>query len=120
MQVTISFTLDLPEGGDINTVEALVIETSRGAMAEAMQDSVEAYEEQLKLCPHCGSDDNRNMGTDQRVLLMSFGRVTLSTRRMRCQRCKYRFRPADGYLACLGETNITENQPESPVSLERG
>jgi hypothetical protein len=32
MQLTVSFTLDLPEGGDINTVEALVIESSRRAL----------------------------------------------------------------------------------------
>jgi hypothetical protein len=107
MQITVSFKLDLPEGGDINTAEELVIEASRRAMAGAIQDSVQAYEEQLKTCPHCGSEDVRNMGNGQRALLMSFGRVTLSTRRMRCHRCKYRFRPADGYLACLGETNIT-------------
>jgi hypothetical protein len=29
MQITVSFKLDLPEGGDINTVEELVIEARR-------------------------------------------------------------------------------------------
>jgi hypothetical protein len=48
MQITVSFTLDLPESGDINTVESLVVEAGRRAMAEAIQGSVQAYEEQVK------------------------------------------------------------------------
>jgi hypothetical protein len=107
MQIKVSFSLDLPESGDINTVESLVVEAGRRAMAEAIQGSVQAYEEQMKTCPRCSGTDIRNMGLDQRVLLMSFGRVVISTRRMRCNQCKYRFRPADGYLACLGEIHMT-------------
>jgi hypothetical protein len=84
-------------------------------MAEAIQDSVHAYEELQKICPHCGSNEIRNMGADQRTLLMSFGRVVLSTRRMRCPRCKYRFRPADGYLACLDEMNITSALAQASI-----
>lgn len=107
MQITVPLSIDVPESGDINAVEPLVIEASRRAMIEAIQASVLAYEEQVTMCPHCSSEDVRNKGTDQRVLLTSFGRVILTTRRMRCQRCKYRFRPADKYLSCLDETNVT-------------
>ncbi len=47
MQITISFDLDIPENGDINIVESLVVQATRRAMAEAIQDSVHAYEELL-------------------------------------------------------------------------
>jgi hypothetical protein len=55
------------------------------------------------------------MGADQRILWMIFGRVVLSTRRMRCPRCKHRFRPADGYLACLGDMNITSALAQASI-----
>ena len=69
-------------------------------MSEAIQASMREYEEQQKTCPHCGSETVRYVGTDRRVLLMGFGRVVLSPRRLRCQHCKHRFRPADVFLSC--------------------
>ncbi len=107
MQVAVSLVVDVPPDGDINALETLVMAAGRQAMTEAIQASMREYEEQQKSCPHCGCDSIRNVGTDRRVLLMSFGRVVLTPRRLRCQHCKQRFRPADGFLACLGDANIT-------------
>lgn len=107
MQVAVSLVVDVPPDGDINALETLVMAAGRKAMIQAIQASMREYEEQQKTCPYCGSETIRCVGTDRRVLLMSFGRVVLSPRRLRCQHCKQRFRPADGFLSCLGDANIT-------------
>lgn len=99
MQVAVSLVVDVPPDGDINALETLVMAAGRQAMIQAIQASMHEYEEQQKTCPHCGSDAIRFVGTDRRVLLMSFGRVVLSPRRLRCQHCKQRFRPADSFLS---------------------
>ena len=115
MQVAVSLVVDVPPDGDINVIETLVMAAGRQAMSEAMQASMREYEGRQKTCPHCGSDAIRSVGTDRRVLLMSFGRVVLTPRRLRCQHCKQRFRPADGFLACLGEANITASLAHTSV-----
>ncbi len=114
MQVAVSLVVDVPPDGDINALETLVMAAGRQAMIQAIQASMREYEEQQKTCPHCGSETVRYVGTDRRVLLMSFGRVILSPRRLRCQHCKQRFRPADGFLSCY--TKPLANQPHSRYS----
>ena len=114
MQVAVSLVIDVPPDGDINALETLVMAAGRQAMSEAIQASMREYEEQQKTCPHCGSDNVHYVGTDRRVLLMSFGRVVFSPRRLRCQHCKQRFRPADGFLSCY--TKPLANPPHSRYS----
>jgi rRNA maturation endonuclease Nob1 len=69
--------------------------------------AVRAVEEQQKTCPHCGSEAVRSEGTDQRVLLTTFGRVALPLRRQRCQGCQRRFRPADACVKSVQGGNVT-------------
>ncbi len=114
MQVAVSLVVDVPPDGDIYALETLVMAAGRRAMGQAIQDSMREYEEQQKTCPHCGSEMIRPVGTDRRVLRMSFGRVVLTPRRLRCLHCKHRFRPADGFLS--NYTKPLANPPHSRYS----
>lgn len=68
-------------------------------MKEALKQAIKASEEQQKKCPTCGSERLKTQGTKRRVLLTSFGKVEMSLKRLRCQQCQQRFRPADPCLA---------------------
>lgn len=109
MQIAVPLVVDVPPEGDINTLEKLVTAAGRQAMTEVIQAGMREYEGQHTACPHCGGTQTRGIGTDKRVLLMGFGRVVLTPQRFRCQQCKQRFRPADGFLACLGAGNVTDS-----------
>ena len=49
----------------------------------------------------------RREGTDQRIILTTFGRVALPLRRLRCQGCQRRFRPAEACVKSLQGGNVT-------------
>ncbi len=107
MQIIVSLMVEIPASADINEIEQRVQEAGRQAMREAMQNVVRAVEEQKKTCPHCGSGAVRSEGTDQRIILTTFGRVALPLRRQRCQGCQRRFRPADACVQSLQGGNVT-------------
>lgn len=107
MQVRVSLMVEIPASADIDEIEERVQEAGRQAMREAMQKAVRAVEEQKKRCPHCGSEAVRSEGTDQRIMLTTFGRVRLPLRRQRCQGCQRRFRPADACVKSLQGGNVT-------------
>src|SRR5215471_16082328 len=99
--------VEIPASADITQIEQRVQEAGRQTMREATQKAVRAVEEQSKSCPHCGSAGVRSEGTDQRIILTKFGRVRLPLRRLRCQACQRRFRPADACLKSLQGGNVT-------------
>jgi hypothetical protein len=80
--------------------------SSQQAMRKAIQQAMRAAEEQRKTCLHYGSEALRSEGTDRRVVLTKCGRVVLALRRMRCQACRPRFRPADDCLVSLQGGNL--------------
>src|SRR6266567_200621 len=107
MQVTVSLMGDIPATADINHIETVIQHAGQQAMRTATQQAVRVAEEQRKICPHCGSEAVRSEGTDRRIVLTKFGRVVLALRRLRCQACRRRFRPADECLKGLEGGNVT-------------
>ena len=107
MRITVSLSVELPASADVNQTEELIVEAGRLAMIRAVGMACREYEEAAMRCPHCGGIELRSEGTDQRVLLTSFGRVVLHLRRQRCQACGRRFRPAAALLECVGSGNVT-------------
>lgn len=111
MQVTVSLIVNVAASADSNQIEQVVQEAGLQAMREATQKAVRAVEEQSKACPHCGSEVVRSEGTDRRVVLTKYGRVVLALRRLRCQACRRRFRPAEECLKGLERGNVTAALP---------
>lgn len=107
MRITVSLLVEIPASADINEIEQDIQEAGRQAMREATQKAVRAAEELRKTCPYCGSEAVRSEGTDQRIILTKFGRVVLPLRRLRCQACRRRFRPAEACLKSLQGGNVT-------------
>ena len=107
MQVTVSLTVELPTSGDLDTLEPVVLDAGRRAMAAAVQAGCREYESRVLECPHCQSASLQSEGTDRRVVLCSFGRVELFLRRLRCEGCTRRFRPGEQLLACLAGANVS-------------
>ena len=107
MQVTVSLTVDIPATADMNQIETLIHEAGQQAMRAATVQAVRVAEEQHKSCPHCASTLVHSEGTDRRIVLTKFGRVVLALRRLRCQACRRRFRPAEECLTCLQGGNVT-------------
>lgn len=107
MQIQVSLTLEVPASGDIDSLEPLVLEAGRQAMAKALRAASREYEARVVACPRCHHERLQSEGTDRRVLLLSFGRVELPLRRLRCEHCHLRFRPADVLLGPLAGTSVT-------------
>lgn len=107
MYITVSLMVDVPATAALPELEAVIQEAGRQAMRRALGQAVRAYEAQHQTCPACGSQAVQTEGTARRVLRTLFGQVVLALRRLRCQGCGQRFRPAAGCLACLQGTQIT-------------
>lgn len=107
MQVTVSVTADVPTSGTVDEVEPVIVAAGQQAMRLAMQAVCRDYERQAQTCPHCASAQLQSEGSDERRLQASFGRVFLHLRRLRCEGCGRRFRPADAFLASLDGSNVT-------------
>ena len=107
MQITVSMTVDLPASGTIDDIEPLVAAAGARAMRAAVQAACREYEHQVVACPHCRGAALQSEGTDERRLRTSFGRVRLTVRRLRCEGCERRFRPADAFVATLGVGTVT-------------
>lgn len=101
MQVTVSMTVDLPASGTVDSVEPLIAAAGYQAMRTAVQATCREYERQVQSCPHCHGAGLQSEGSDERQVQASFGRVHLHLRRLRCETCGRRLRPADAFLACL-------------------
>lgn len=107
MQIPVLMTVDVPTSGTIDDVEPLIVAAGQAAMRAAVQTACREYERQVVACARCGSDALQSEGTDERRLRTSFGRVLLTLRRLRCEACGARFRPADVFVATLGGVNVT-------------
>ncbi len=116
MQVTVSVTVELAASSGVNEVEASVSEAGRKAMSKAMGEACREYEREViaKGCPGCsgGVELLSSKGTRRRIVVAAFGRTELQLRRMRCERCGCRLRPAAGFLEDLGGANITRRLRE--------
>lgn len=112
MYVTVSLKIELGATATLNQMESQIREAGREAMKEALKQAIKASEEQQKSCPACGSEQLKSQGTKRRVLLTSFGKVEMPLKRLRCQQCNRRFRPAESCLAEVFGHNITEDLRE--------
>jgi hypothetical protein len=115
VQITVSVTVDLPASGTINDVEPLIVAAGHQAMRAAVQAACREAERCPAQCPRCGSDRLQSIGTDERRLRTSFGRVLLHLRRLRCEDCGRGIRPAEAFLAVLGGMNVTARLREACV-----
>lgn len=113
MQIRVSVTVDLPASGTIDAVEPLIVAAGQGAMRAAVQAACREYERQVRACPHCQGEALQSRGTDERRVRTSFGRVVLHLRRLRCEACGRRVRPADPFLATLGGLTVTARLREA-------
>lgn len=107
MQITVSVTVDLPTSGTVDVVEPLVVAAGQHAMRAAMQAACREYDRQVTRCPACHGASLQSEGTDERRLRTSFGRVELTMRRLRCEACGRRFRPAEPFVSTLRGLNVT-------------
>lgn len=107
MRITVSITVDLPASGTVDAVEPLIVVAGQAAMRAAVEAACREYERLAVACPACRSERLQSQGTDERRLRASFGRVSLRLRRLRCEDCGRRFRPADPFLQTLGGMNVT-------------
>ncbi len=107
MYVRVSLKIELDASASLSEMEQQIQQAGRVAMQEALAQAIRQSEEQQRSCPACGSQQVRTRGTTRRVLLTSFGRVEVALRRLCCQGCGYRFRPAERCLAEVNGHNIT-------------
>ncbi|HEU5374110.1 MAG TPA: ISKra4 family transposase [Ktedonobacteraceae bacterium] len=107
MYVTVSLRVELDTTANLTQMEQQIQETGRAAMQEALRQAIRQREEQQKTCPRCGGEQRHGEGTKQRVVLSCFGRVEVPLRRMRCEQCGQRYRPADPALAEIKGSKVT-------------
>ena len=112
MYVTVSLKIELDTSASLSELESQIQQAGRVAMQEALMQAIRQGEEQQMNCPACGSEQVHTQGTKRRVLLTSFGRVEVPLKRLRCQGCSQRFRPAERCLAEVKGHNITPNLRE--------
>jgi hypothetical protein len=113
--VEVSLAVELPDKVDLDGLEPMILEAGRRAMAEALRGCCREYEARVTQCPYCGGSSLQGEGSDCRVLLLSFGRVEVALRQLRCEECERRFRPADPLLACLEGANVSGKLREVAV-----
>ena len=101
MQITVSMTADVPPSATIDEAEPLIVAAGHAAMRAAVEATCREYEGRVVACPVCRGGDLQRDGSAARQLCTSFGRVHLQVRRLRCEDCGHRFRPADPFLARL-------------------
>lgn len=112
MQVRVSFKIEGGASASLSEMEGQIQQAGRAAMHQAMKQAIRQKEEQQKECPACGSEQIQTRGTKRRVLLTSFGRVEVPLKRVWCQVCGHRFRPAEGCLAEVKGHKITPDLRE--------
>lgn len=107
MEITVTVTVEVPPGSDVDQVEGLIAEAGQQAMRSAMARAGRALEPAEVRCPRCEATRLQPTGTAVRVVCTRFGKVRLGVRRLRCLSCRHRFRPAAPALAALGGANLT-------------
>ncbi len=115
MYVTVSLKIEIDAIASLSRMERQIREAGRAAMIEALQQALQAAEEQQKRCPACGSQQVQTHGTKRRVWLTSFGRVEMPLKRLRWKPCAQLFRPAEH---CLTEVQGHDVTPELRESAE--
>jgi hypothetical protein len=91
----------------MDAIESRIVAAGHEAMRAAVQATCREYERQVQSCPHCSGVQLQSEGSDERQVQASFGRVRLHLRRLRCEDCGRRVRPADAFLASLEGSMVT-------------
>jgi hypothetical protein len=112
MYVTVSLKIELDTTASLTEMERQIQAAGREAMQAALKAAIRQREDHPQTCPACGDEQQHSQGTKRRVLLTSFGRVEVPLKRLRCQHCGQRFRPADTCLAEVRGHNITPDLRE--------
>lgn len=86
--VRVSPDLKLPDKVDLDSLEPMILEAGRKAMAEALRACCREYEARVGECSFCGDRSLQGEGSDERVLLTSFGRVEVAVKQLRCEGCR--------------------------------
>jgi len=98
---TITVTLEVPEGADVETLSAAE-DVAFGAAAqvfgEVLQQLADERQEQVAGCPQCGGEQVRRKGRRGRRLYTRMGEVDLSRQRCECRGCGHVFFPLTGEL----------------------
>src|SRR5215472_10811315 len=101
MQIQVSLTIEISASASLAEMEQQIQEGGRQAMRVAMKQAIRHWEEQHRVCPHCGQTQCRLEGTARRVIATCFGRVEVPRRRFRCLACGRRSCPATGLFTQL-------------------
>lgn len=113
--IEVSLSFELSDKMDLDSLEPVILEAGRRAMADGLRAACREYEARVRECPFCGDSSLQGEGSDERVLLLSFGRVVVALRQLRCEGCGVRFRPAEPFLACLEGANVSGKLREAAV-----
>lgn len=107
MQIQVSLKMELAATANVAQMEQQIQEAGHQAMREALKQAIRQWEEQHRVCPHCGDQRSRLEGTTRRMIATLFGRVGVPRRRFRCQGCGRRWCPANDLFAPLKGGTIT-------------
>src|SRR6266487_5329441 len=115
MQVQVSLTIELEASVGISEMEEQIQEAGQQAMGHAMKEAVRQWEDEQRICSHCGQAQSRLEGTARRVIATCFGRVTVQRRRFRCLACGHRYCPANRLFASLKGVTMTPSLREAAM-----
>jgi len=113
MQVQVSLTIEIAATASISQMEQRIQEAGQQAMREALKQAVRRWEDQRRVCPHCGEKQCRLEGTVRRTIAATFGRVEVARRRFRCHGCLRRWCPATGLFSELKGGTISQPLQEA-------
>ena len=115
MQVQVSLTIEIGASASIAEMEQRMQEAGQQAMREALKQAVRRWEDQHRVCPHCGEKQRRLEGTVRRMIAATFGRVEVARRRFRGLGCWQRWCPANQLFTELKGGTISQ-----PCKKRRG
>lgn len=115
MQVQVSLSIEIEASAGLAEMERQIQEAGQQAMCAALKQAMRHWEEQNRLCPHCGQTQCRLEGTARRVIATRFGRVVVARRRLRCLGCGRRWCPASSLFAPLKGGTISAPLQEAAL-----
>ncbi len=119
MSITVSLKIEVDATASLSELEQQIQEAGRATMKEALKQAIRGIEHAQASCPACASEQLHTRGTKRRVLLTSFGRVEVPLKRLCCQHCRHRYRPAEHCLAQVKGYNVTPDLQELAALVGR-
>jgi hypothetical protein len=113
MHVQVSLSIEIGASASIAEMEQRIQEAGKPPMREALKQAVRRWEDQHRVCPHCGEKQRRLEGTMRRMIAANFGRVEVARRRFRGLGCWQRWCPANQRFTELKGGTISQPLQEA-------